>query len=184
MTPNSRLRRIGWLAALGACTALYLMLHLKVQGVVSDVVRAERQIVALEQEKLLLETEFETRSNQMQLAAWNRVDFGYVAPTAAQFLENERQLASFGGPPAPGSPAPIRVAGAAGMDAPAFPRLVSPLTGKPIEAGALDANHGETLAEAAMDIGPGVDLGGDLDRHMAREVMRIPLRAVIASAAE
>src|SRR5690606_19869782 len=59
MTPQSSLRRIGWLAALAACTALYLTLHLKVHAVRSEVVRAERQIVALEQEKLLLETEFE-----------------------------------------------------------------------------------------------------------------------------
>ena len=63
MTPQSSLRRIGWLAALAACTALYLMLHLKVHAVRSEVVRAERQIVALEQEKLLLETEFETRAS-------------------------------------------------------------------------------------------------------------------------
>ena len=27
MTPHSRIRRIGWLAALATCTALYLMLH-------------------------------------------------------------------------------------------------------------------------------------------------------------
>ena len=98
MTPQSSLRRIGWLAALAACTALYLMLHLKVHAVRSEVVRAERQIVALEQEKLLLETEFETRASQRQLAAWNSVDFGYSAPTAEQFLDSERQLASFGSP--------------------------------------------------------------------------------------
>src|SRR5690606_12144894 len=71
MTAQSRIRRIGWIAALAVCTALYLMLHLKVHSVRSEVIRAERQIVALEQQKLLLETEFETRSNQLQLAAWN-----------------------------------------------------------------------------------------------------------------
>lgn len=172
MNPHGRFRRIGWLAALGACTALYLTLHLKVHAVLSEVVRAERQIVALEQEKLLLETEFETRSNQLQLAAWNRVDFGYTAPTAAQFLENERQLASFGGPPAPGSPAPIRVAGAselgAGGDEPAFPQLISPLTGKPLDQALLEPERGETLAGAGL----------------AEGAMRIPLRAAIASAAE
>ena len=86
MSPHARLRRTGWIAALATCTALYLMLHLKVHSVRSEVVRSERQIVALEQQKLLLETEFETRSNQLQLAAWNRVDFGYTAPSAEQFL--------------------------------------------------------------------------------------------------
>lgn len=58
MTPQARIRRIGWFAALATCTALYLMLHLKVHAVTSEVVRAERQIVALEDENMLLETEF------------------------------------------------------------------------------------------------------------------------------
>ena len=167
MNPHSRIRRIGWIAALAVCTALYLMLHLKVHAVLSDVVRAERQIVALEQEKLLLETEFETRSNQLQLAAWNRVDFGYTAPSAAQFLENERQLASFGSPRAPGAPEPIRVAGAGG-ETPDFPRLVSPLTGEPIDEALLEPERGEDLA-AATRLGNGRT--------------RIPLGAVVASVA-
>lgn len=168
MTAQSRLRRIGWIAALAVCTALYLMLHLKVHSVRSDVVRAERQIVALEQQKLLLETEFETRSNQLQLAAWNRVDFGYTAPSAAQFLENERQLASFGSPRAPGAPEPIRVAGGAGGDMPSYPKLVSPLTGKPIDEALLEPER--PLAATKLADGSGA--------------MRIPLGAVIASAAQ
>ncbi len=167
MTPHSRIRRIGWIAALATCSALYLMLHLKVHSVMSDVIRAERQIVALEQHKLLLETEFETRSNQLQLAAWNRVDFGYTAPSAAQFLENERQLASFGGPRAKGAPEPIRVAGAGGgEDSPAFPELISPLTGEPLDTALLEP------AERSP-------LGGS---GAAGGTMRIQLGAVIGSA--
>ena len=38
----SRLRRIGWLAALGLCAALYVLLHIKVTAVHADVVQAER----------------------------------------------------------------------------------------------------------------------------------------------
>ncbi|MEO6388851.1 MAG: hypothetical protein ABIT16_12645 [Croceibacterium sp.] len=167
MTPQSRIRRIGWIAALAICTALYLMLHLKVHAVQSDVVRSERQIVALEQQKLFLETEFETRANQLQLAAWNNVDFGYTAPGAAQFLGSERQLADFGTPRGPGAPEPIRVAGNSG-DEPAFPRLVSPLTGKPIDEALLEPEH----------VAPGV-VG-----RLAERATRIPLGAVVASAAE
>jgi len=96
MTPQAKLRRVGWIALLAILTGLYLMLHLRVQALHSEVVRTEWRIVALEQEKLLLATEFETRANQMQLAAWNQVDFGYVAPTAGQFLDQERHLASLG----------------------------------------------------------------------------------------
>jgi hypothetical protein len=163
MTPHSRIRRIGWIAALATCTALYLGLHLKVHSVRSEVIAAERQIVALEQRKLLLETEFETRANQLQLAAWNTIDFGYTAPTARQFLENERQLVSFGSPRAPGAPEPIRVAGAGGAEEPAFPALVSPSTGRSIDPELIDAADGARFAAARDSAG----------------TMRIPLGAVM-----
>jgi hypothetical protein len=167
MTPHSRIRRMGWFAALAICAMLYLSLHLKVHAVRSDVIRAERQIVALEQQKLLLETEFQTRSNQLQLEEWNRVDFGYSAPTAAQFLDNERQLASFGSPRAPGAPEPIRVAGAGG-ETPDYPRLVSPLTGKPIDEQLVEPERQAKLSGA----------------RFADRSMRIPLGAVIGSASQ
>ena len=108
----SRMRKIGWAMVLIACTALYLALHLRVNAVKSEVRLAERKIVALQEQKMLLETEFETRSNQQQLAAWNDVEFGYKAPGADQFLEGERQLAQFGAPPQKGAPGPITVASA------------------------------------------------------------------------
>ena len=110
MTPHAPIRRIGWLALLALAGALCLLLHFKVQAIHSEVVRAERRIVALEQDKLLLQTEFETRANQQQLAAWNQVDFGYTAPTAAQFLNGERQLAALGASALPGGAATIRFA--------------------------------------------------------------------------
>lgn len=167
MTPHSRIRRVGWMAALAICAMLYVTLHLNVHAVRSEVVRAERQIVALEQQKLLLETEFQTRSNQLQLEEWNRVDFGYSAPSAAQFLDNERQLARFGTPRAPGAPEPIRVAGSSG-DAPEFPRLVSPLTGKPLDEALLEPERQSDLSGA----------------RFADGTMRIPLGAVVGSASQ
>lgn len=136
MMSGSRLRKIGWVAVLVVCTALYLALHLRVNAVKSQVRQAERQIVALEGEKMLLETEFQTRSNQHQLAVWNEVEFGYRAPTADQFIEGERQLAQFGAPPAKGAPAPIRVARAPAPrdNDSAFPSFVSPVSGRAIAA--------------------------------------------------
>lgn len=140
MTQQTRLRRMGWLAVLSLCTVFYLALHLKVHAVQSDVVRSERQIIALESDKSLLETEFETRASQEQLASWNRIDFGYAAPAADQFVENERQLARFGMPRAAGAPAPILVAGIAdGNKVPPFAKFVSPL-GRPVDAKLVDAS--------------------------------------------
>ena len=140
MTPEARLRRIGWFAVLALCAALYVALHLKVQSVHSDVVRAERRIVQLEGANLLLETEYLTRSNQLQLARWNRVEFGYSAPEAGQFLHGERQLAAFSGQPFDRSQAQIRFANASVDEEPSAPvpvRLVSPLTGDEVDAGLL-----------------------------------------------
>ncbi len=155
MIGSRPLRHISWFFALGVCIFLYGMLHIKVTAVHSDVVRAERQIVFLEDEKLLLETEFLTRSNQVQLAAWNRVDFGFQSPTADQFIDSHRQLAQFGVPRAADAPAPIRLAGLrSGEDVPEFPRLVSPLTGRTIDANLIEDNH-EEPASVAITIAPG-----------------------------
>ena len=168
MIPQSRLRRMGWIAVLALCTGLYLVLHLKVHAVRSDVVRAERQIVQLEQDKLLLETEFETRANQQQLANWNRLEFGYRAPTAEQFVESERKLAQFGVPRGKDAPAPIRVArnDAADGGSPPFPRLVSPLTGKPVASDLLappeQDEEQETISNGPMRVALGTVAGGSV----------------------
>ncbi len=155
MTPQSRIRRIGWIAALGTCIVLYILLHVKVNAVHSDVVRAEREIVRLENQNMLLETEFLTRSSQVQLAAWNRVDFGFEAPRAEQFIESPLQLASFGSPRAANAPRPILLAGmTSGEDMPEFPQLVSPLTGKPVDERVL-AGDAPSEGHLAVSLAPG-----------------------------
>ena len=128
MVRGSRLRQIGWAICIGIVFGGFMLLTFRVNAVKSEVVRAERLIVDMEREKLALETEFETRANQQQLADWNAIEFGYAPPRADQFLETERQLASFSAPRAPGSPAPIRFARE--MEASDYPALVSPLAEK------------------------------------------------------
>ena len=127
---RDRIRSIGWAFVLSVCFALTMALTFRVNAEKSQVRLAERQIVALKREKLSLETEFQTRANQQQLRALNDIEFGYAAPTAAQYLAGERQLAAFGKPAGPGAPAPIRVASAAAEEIAPFPALVSPLTGQ------------------------------------------------------
>lgn len=129
---GSRLRQIGWVVALSICATGFVALTFRVNAVKSEVRLAEREIIALEREKMLLETEFQTRASQQQLANWNRVEFGYQPPEAAQYLENERQLASLGMPRGTNAPDPIRVALSPNDgDEAGFPAFVSPLTGKP-----------------------------------------------------
>lgn len=110
MVGGSRIRQIGWALVLGICFALLLALTFKVNAVKSDVRLAERQIIAAQQAKLMLDTEFETRASQQQLSDWNAVEFGYAAPRADQYLESERQLAVLGTPRGIDAPAPVRVA--------------------------------------------------------------------------
>jgi len=128
---RASLRRIGWAALLALCCAALFGMALKVNALRSEVRQTENRILALKRETLYLETEFETRSNQQQLAAWNAVDFGYQAPGAAQYFENPRQLAALGKPAGPNAPAPIRVA-AAPSETAVLPAMVSPLTGRPL----------------------------------------------------
>lgn len=112
MMTSSQARSLGWAAVLAICFALVVVLSFKVHAVKSEVLLAERQLIALQRETLLLETEFETRASQRQLAEWNTVEFGYDAPRAGQFLDGERQLASYGERRGPDAPAPIRLASA------------------------------------------------------------------------
>ncbi len=139
---RDRLRSIGWAIILSVGLTIALALTLRANAVKSQVRLAERQIVSLRQERLFLETEFETRANQQQLKTLNDVEFGYEAPTSDQYLESERQLAALGKPRAAGAPSPIRVASAAGLEESGFPAMVSPLTGK--------ALIGEALSGKAM----------------------------------
>ncbi len=168
MTRQSRLRRMGWFAALALCTLLYGALHLKVHAVRSEVVTAERRLVSLENARTLLETEFETRASQERLASWNRVEFGYVAPGASQFVASERELAEFGAPRSADAPAPIRVASIASEDeVPAFPRMVSPLSGKPVDEALLAPNGARKTMSARSG-----------------SAVRIPLNAIAGSVGE
>lgn len=89
---------------------LFIALTFRVNAVKSEVHLLERRIVQVERERLLLETEYETRASQRQLSSWNEVEFGYLAPTGEQFVDHDWQLASYGSPAPQGAPQPIRLA--------------------------------------------------------------------------
>ncbi len=162
---RDRARSIGWMFVLMVCLGLTMVLMVRVNAVKSQVRLAERQLVALKREKVFLETEFETRSNQQQLRALNAVEFGYSAPTAGQYLAGERQLASLGKAAAPDAPAPIRVASAMSDDSSAFPAMVSPLSGKAMAA----VPDSKTNSRKPVDAG---SLGKRLSRIQTQEVIR------------
>lgn len=157
---GSRIRQIGWAAVLAVCVAMFALLSLQVQTVKSEVLLAEREIISLERNVLMLETEFQTRASQRQLAEWNTIELGYKAPRADQYLDNNRQLASLGQDVRPDAPAPIRVARAELSAADMGPNdMRSPVTGEPVtlasvntgeDAGAIFADaFGEFLTDAS-----------------------------------
>lgn len=69
---------------------------LKVAATRSELARIERQIDRTASNIRYLESELAVRASMRQLEQWNAETFGYSAPSASQYLENERQLASLG----------------------------------------------------------------------------------------
>jgi hypothetical protein len=166
MTPQARIRRIGWFALMMICTALYGVLHFQVWSLSSEVTKAERVIVNMEEQNMLLETEFLTRSNQVQLAAWNRVDFGYKAPEASQFISGERQLAQFGSPRHVAAPEQLQFASfSSDDDGEVLRQLVSPITGEPIDVALVEPSRQERASSSGLVVG------------LAARSARVPLSA-------
>ncbi len=155
MISSSQARSLGWMAVLAICFALVVILSFKVHAVKSEVLLAERQLIALERETLLLETEFQTRASQRQLSEWNNVEFGYAAPNARQFLDGERQLASLGQRARPDAPAPILLARADDADLATASEtpMRSPVSGAKVTlaSAASEKDAGEVFGDAFGD---------------------------------
>jgi hypothetical protein len=155
---------------------LFIALTFRVNAVKSEVNLLERQIVQIERERLLLETEYETRASQRQLSSWNEVEFGYLAPTGEQFVDHDWQLASYGSPAPQGAPQPIRLARNEGLPASegALADLARVLDSEPVDRGreelgrAMAMLGGDDAPEANDDAAP---FNVDTDR-LARRLTR------------
>ena len=102
--------------------ALYPV-SLKVAATRSELTRIERQIDRTQANIRYLESELAVRASMRQLEQWNADSFGYSAPSASQYLESERQLASLDGLP--------RARGANEV-APGLMAMVSPVGASPV----------------------------------------------------
>ena len=89
-----QLQSIFWLllVTFGALGAYLVSLRVATER--NDLDRVRAQVAAVRADTRYLETEFAARSSMRQLEKWNADDFRYAAPTAAQYLEGERALAS------------------------------------------------------------------------------------------
>lgn len=97
MIAVKRLQSVLWvlLVTCGALSA-YLV-SLRVGAERNDLAKVRAQIVATHSDIRYLETEFAARSSLRQLERWNAEDFRYTTPTATQYLDGERSLASLDG---------------------------------------------------------------------------------------
>lgn len=160
---GSRLRQIGWMVVLVLCAGGFVALTFRVNAIKSEVRLAEREIIALERQKVLLETEFQTRANQQQLADWNRIDFGFDAPTAAQYITDERDLAALSTGRGPGAPEPVRVARAEQAEAGGMFALVSPMTGAAFGEADMPLPAAEPLADSDASLAERLSVATPLD---------------------
>jgi len=103
---------------------------LKVAATRSELAQINAQIGQARDNIRYLESELAVRASMRQLEQWNAESFGYSAPTADQYLANERQLASLDRLP--------RVRGANDV-APVLMAMVSPV-GQPEAAPAKPAS--------------------------------------------
>ncbi|HZG33793.1 MAG TPA: hypothetical protein VEZ59_11000 [Sphingopyxis sp.] len=120
---------------------------LKVAATRSELAQINRQIESTRSNIRYLESELAVRASMRQLEQWNAETFGYSAPSASQYLENERQLASLGRVP--------RARGANEV-APVLMAMVSPVAipekVQPVETAAAAATKPATVKVAAAAV--------------------------------
>lgn len=92
-----KLHGIGWVALVFLIAILLYPLSLQVASVHGKLTGTEAQITQTRREISYLQADLRTLANHSQLEEWNRVQYGYVAPDADQYLAGERALADLGG---------------------------------------------------------------------------------------
>lgn len=89
-----RLRPIGWVAAVAVAALGFYLVSLRVAAERGALEAVDMRIVAAKRDIRRLQTEFGARASLRQLERWNGEVLALSAPTAAQYLVNETQLAS------------------------------------------------------------------------------------------
>lgn len=94
MTAAYRLKGIGWMAVLLGIVLGFYLVSLRVAAERKTLDGVNARIESAERDIRALETEFDTRANLAQLEKWNGDTLALAAPTAAQFVRDDAQLAS------------------------------------------------------------------------------------------
>lgn len=89
-----KLQGIGLVLLVLIIAMMLYPVSLKVAATRSELAKINRQIDRTRGNIRYLESELAVRASMRQLEQWNADTFGYSAPSADQYLSNERQLAS------------------------------------------------------------------------------------------
>lgn len=94
MTAAYRLKGLGWFGGVVIVSLGFYLVSLQVAAERKRLLQIDTKISAAERDIRALETEFDVRSNLVQLERWNGDTLSLVAPTAQQFVRDEAQLAA------------------------------------------------------------------------------------------
>ncbi|WP_260582580.1 hypothetical protein [Sphingopyxis sp. PET50] len=89
-----KLQGIGLVLLVLVFAMMLYPVSLKVAATRSELAQINQQISRTRDNIRYLESELAVRASMRQLEQWNAETFGYSAPSASQYLANERQLAS------------------------------------------------------------------------------------------
>ncbi|WP_432767839.1 MAG: hypothetical protein HEQ22_10395 [Sphingopyxis sp.] len=148
-----KLQGIGLVLLVLAFAMMLYPVSLKVAATRSELTRIEAQIERAQGNIRYLESELAVRASMRQLEQWNAETFGYSAPSAGQYLANERELAAFDRlPRARGANdvAPVLMAMVSPVGAPVpAPTAAAPTAAAPVPAATATAAKAKPAAKPA-----------------------------------
>ncbi|ALH81188.1 hypothetical protein [Sphingopyxis macrogoltabida] len=161
-----KLQGIGLVLLVLIIAMMLYPVSLKVAATRSELAKINRQIERTRDNIRYLESELAVRASMRQLEQWNADTFGYSAPSADQYLSNERQLASLDRlPRARGANevAPVLMAMVSPVGTPAVgtpakaetkPEAVKASAAKPVQLAQADIRGDDVRSDAAPRLAP------------------------------
>ncbi|ALJ13971.1 hypothetical protein [Sphingopyxis macrogoltabida] len=161
-----KLQGIGLVLLVLIIAMMLYPVSLKVAATRSELAKINRQIERTRDNIRYLESELAVRASMRQLEQWNADTFGYSAPSADQYLSNERQLASLDRlPRARGANevAPVLMAMVSPVGTPAVgtpakvetkPEAVKAPAAKPVQLAQADIRGDDVRSDAAPRLAP------------------------------
>jgi hypothetical protein len=89
-----RFRMLGWVAGIASASCGLYMISLQVAAERAKLEAVDRRIAEAHRDMQQLKTELSTRASYRQLEKWNDETLSLAIPRAAQYLNDEAQLAS------------------------------------------------------------------------------------------